>query len=302
LVVVAGRKIVVDEEGLNHNDATITTKNNGELDGMNRIDGNSVFLGRRQCSLDAQIGARIEFVSKSISAIWLRGALGIGLSALLPLLAGATTVVSSTRTISVQSTTLPLQSTTSTRTTPGAFFDSVSVGTTDTSTSAQDSSLTETAALLHVSGNGSTEAARTITGGTSVAHVGDSVFETNFALLYDTPYQLTGRLTIAADVPLGGSPSFDNSLASVQLMEVGGPSLFFDDLNGSFSKVGVLAGGKTYQLRIVSKIDLRTNQIFNKANGWSMNFLASLVPEPSCIMLAGLMLGPVLLCTRLGRR
>lgn len=241
-------------------------------------------------------------MQRSLTNTWLRVALGVGVSTLLPLLAAATTVVSSTRTISVQSTTLPLQSTTSTRTTPGAFFDSVTVGTTDSSTSAQDASLTETAALLHVSGGGSTAAARTISGGTSVAHAGDSFFETNFALLYDTPYQLTGRLNIESSVPLGGSPAFDSSLASVQLMEVGGPALYFSNTNGSFSKFGVLAGGKNYQLRIASKIDLRTNQVFDKTNDWTINFVASLVPEPSSNVLAGLTLGAMLVCGRLGRR
>src|SRR5690348_4812717 len=102
--------------------------------------------------------------------------------------AGATSVVSSIRTISVQSTSAPVQTTSLSKTIPGAFVDSVSTGTTDSSSSAQDSVLTETAALLRVSGNGTTEAARTTSGGTAVTHVGESFFETNFALAFDTPY------------------------------------------------------------------------------------------------------------------
>jgi hypothetical protein len=193
--------------------------------------------------------------------------------------AEATSVISSTRTISALSTS-------SSRTTPGAFVDSISIGTTDSTTASQDSTLTETASLLKITGGGSTESARTISGGTSVLHQAESFLEANISPLNDSPYILSGRLTIENGVPLGGSPMFDNSVASIQLLEIGGPSLFFADSNGSFNDTGMLIGGKAYQLRIESNLFLRTNQIFSKANGWTINFLVSTVPEPATGVLA----------------
>ena len=90
---------------------------------------------------------------------------------------------------------------------------------------------------------------------------------------------------------MGGTPTFDNSVASIQLLEIGGPSLFFADTNGSFNETGVLIGGKAYELRIESKLLLRTNQIFSKANGWTINLLVSTVPEPATGVLAFIGLG-----------
>jgi hypothetical protein len=202
-------------------------------------------------------------------------------------IAGATSVVSSTRTISASSTS-------SSRTSPGAFVDSVSVGTTDSTTASQDSTLTETASLLKITGGGSTESARTVSGGTSVQHQAESFLEANISPLNDSPYILTGRLILENDVPLGGSPTFDNSMASIQLTEIGGSSLFLADTNGSFNKTGTLAAGKAYQLRIESKLLLRTNQIFSKANGWTINLLVSTVPEPTSFVLAAVCLGFIL--------
>jgi hypothetical protein len=199
-------------------------------------------------------------------------------------IAGATSVISSTRTISASSTS-------STRTTPGAFVDSISIGTTDSTTASQDSTLTETASLLKVTGGASTESARTIAGGTSVLHQAESFLEANILPLNDSPYLLSGRLTIENSVPLGGSPTFDNSVASIQLMEIGGPSLFFADMNGSFNDTGVFVGGRAYQLRIESELLLRTNQIFSKANGWTINLLVSTVPEPAAAVLSFIGLG-----------
>jgi hypothetical protein len=199
---------------------------------------------------------------------------------------GAASVVSSTRTISASSTS-------STRTTPGAFVDSISIGTTNSTTASQDSTLTETASLLKITGGGSTESARTISDGTSAQHQAESLLETNISPLNDSPYILSGRLTLENDVPLGGSAMFDNSVASIQLREIDGPSIFFADTNGSFNDTGVLIGGKAYQLRIESNLLLRTNQIFSKANGWTINLLVSTVPEPTCFALAALSSGCV---------
>lgn len=215
----------------------------------------------------------------------------VGLLTALCLMASAieaASVISTARTISVQSLAQPYQTTTSTRTTSGAFVSNLG-GTGDEYTQVtQDSTLTNTATLLRLTGNGTAIAYRNLSGGASVQHLGESFFEATYSPVNDSPYLLSGILTISNPITLNGTPRFDSSTAAVQLTEVGGASLFSFAADGSFNHTGVLTAGKTYELRIISKVLLQTNSQFSKTTGWTLNFLTTdaSVPEPGTAMLA----------------
>ena len=73
------------------------------------------------------------------------------------------------------------------------------------------------------------------------------------------------------------------------LAEVGGPTIFSFSSNGRYNDHGILAGGKTYHLRVESDLTLQTKEIFSKANGWTIDFIASdVVPEPTTSLLAAI--------------
>lgn len=222
-----------------------------------------------------------------------------GLLAMVPM-AEATSVVSTERTISVQTLTQPYQTSTSTRTTPGAFVASLGGSGDEYTQVTQDSTLTNNATLLKLTGNGSAIAFRNLSGGSTVQHSGESFFETTYSPINDSPYLLSGILTLSNAITLNGTPRFDSSTVSVQLMEVNGPSLFSFASNGSYNHSGSLTGGKTYELRISSKVFLQTNAQFTKTTGWTLNFLTTdaAVPEPGTAVLALLGLGSVCLWSR----
>jgi hypothetical protein len=206
---------------------------------------------------------------------------GIGL---LPVPAFAVSLISSTRSID-------LGGPPTTRTTPGAFVSTLSNGNSNSSSgSSQDTSVSLTATLVKLVGNGGTTAQQATTLTSSQRHDSNSFLDASFSLLSDSPYVLSGILTKTAAVPLGGSPQFDNSTVSIVLDEVGGPTLFSFSSNGSYSKNGTLTGGKTYHLRIESDLSLQTKEIFNKTNGWTVDFIASdvPVPEPTAFLLAAI--------------
>jgi hypothetical protein len=205
--------------------------------------------------------------------------IGLGL---IQISASAVGLVSDTRSIHVGGPP-------TTRTTPGAFVNTMSNGDTSSSTgSSQDTSISLFATLIKIDGSGDTTAQHTTAFTTSQKHTAESYLDTNFSLLNNSPYVLSGILTIDDPVPLGGSPQFDNSTVSVLLAEVGGPTLFSFSANGSYRKAGTLTGGKSYHLHIESELSLQTREIFNKVNGWSIDFIASdvAVPEPGAVALA----------------
>src|SRR3954470_6119424 len=206
--------------------------------------------------------------------------------------ARAISVISSLRSIDVGGSA-------TTRSTPGAFVNSASGGNSNSSTGAvQDSSVSQNASLIHVSGNGSTSAQQAVTFTTSQLHVANSFLDTNFSPVNDASFIVTGILTVAEQAPLGGSPSFDSSSASFLLAESGGPTLFSFNSNGSFNQSGFLGAGKTYHLRIASGLSLQTREIFGKTNGWTIDFIASEVPEPSTSALVVLCCGAAFVALR----
>jgi hypothetical protein len=231
-------------------------------------------------------------------ANWFRAALVIGV-ATLPTAVRAISIGSNSRMVHVDGPKQPLQGTAASRTTPGAFVNDVAINDSSSSTSAsQDSTLTKTATLIRIAGNGSTAADRLTSTVNSVQQLSESFFDTSFSLLNDSPYILSGILTVDHRSPLGGSPQFDNSFASIQLGELGRAPIFAADSNGSFNHSGILEAGKMYHLRIESKVFLQTNQIFSLNNGWSLVFLAFDVPEPTTI--AFVLICALLFCA--GRR
>jgi hypothetical protein len=204
----------------------------------------------------------------------------------------AATVSTSNRTIYVTST-----ANAASRTTPGAFVASKTTGTDETTSADQDSALTQSGTLLHLTGNGSTSAVRTSTTTPSISHLSESYFDATFSFLNDSPYLLTGRLTIDDPVLLAGTPKLDSSSAIVQLQELNGPVLFTFGSDASFSRNGIFAGGKTYQLHIGSTISLQSTAAFNKTNAWTFDFLTTDVPEPASVVLM-LFVAPLWGCSR----
>ena len=249
--------------------------------------------------LSAGIVAKIEFGAIQAAGVIMRcsflSAVVAGVAVVLATdsVVEATSVVSTERTISVQTLTTPYQTSSSSRLTPGAFVASLGGSGDEYTQVAQDSTLTTNATLLKLTGNGSAIAYRNLSGGSSVQHLGESFFETTYSPVNDSPYLLSGILTISNAITLNGTPRFDSSTASVQLMEVNGPSLFSFASNGSFNHSGSLTGGKMYELRISSKVFLQTNAQFSKTTAWTLNFLTTdaAVPEPGTALLALLGLG-----------
>ena len=194
--------------------------------------------------------------------------------------AQAVSLTSSTRAINIGESAMS-------RTSPGAFVNTVSSSNSSGSRLAsQDSTISLNATLIRIFGNASTAAEQTVATATSQLFSAESSLEVTFSPLNDSPFLLSGLLTLEDSVPLGGSPRFDNSMASVQLAELSGPTLFSFNSNGSFNHTGVLTAGRTYHLRIDSDLSLQTREIFDKTNGWKIDFIASDVPEPDTILLA----------------
>jgi hypothetical protein len=204
----------------------------------------------------------------------------------------AVSVSTSNRTIYVTST-----ANSTSRTTPGPFVASKTTGTDETTSADQDTALTQSGTLLHLTGNGSTSATRTSTTTPSLSHLSESYFDATFSPLNDSPYLLTGRLTIDDPIFLSGTPQFDASSAIVQLQELNGPVLFTFSSDASFSRNGIFTGGKTYQLHVGGKISLQSTAAFNKTNDWTFDLLTSDIPEPASVVLA-FCVAPFWACSR----
>jgi len=213
--------------------------------------------------------------------LWLCAALVIDL-ANSPVATWAVSIDANLRSIGVNGPKQPLQATSASRSTPGGFSNSLLINDSNTTTSAsQDSSLSQTATLVHITGNGSSSADRVSSTVSSIQQTADSLLDTNFTLLNNSPYVLSGRLTVDDSISLGGQGALDASFASIQLNIVNGATIFTRSSDGSFNTSGILEGGKTYHLRVESRVFVQTNQAFSKTNEWSLDLIASDVPEPT---------------------